>query len=170
MSADTPSQVASAGAPARPAEARKFFEVYKRGQGYYTRWGTVIGGAAIILAGMQFLYNELGAWYRPDVDWTLYVRYGVPILFGVAAGLLLFWVTGSNRRACDFMIATEGEMKKVSWSSRREVIGSTKVVILFMVVMAIVLFVVDIAFMLFFSSIGVLKMPPDAIRNMFRLG
>jgi preprotein translocase subunit SecE len=62
-----------------------------------------------------------------------------------------------NRKSSDFMIATEGEMKKVSWSSRREVIGSTKVVILFTIALACFLFVVDLAFQTLFSAIGVLK-------------
>ena len=55
------------------------------------------------------------------------------------------------------MIATEGEMKKVSWSTKREIIGSTKVVILFTFLMAGLLFLVDSAFQLLFSSIGVLQ-------------
>jgi preprotein translocase subunit SecE len=55
------------------------------------------------------------------------------------------------------MIATEGEMKKVSWSTKNEIIGSTKVVIMFTVLLALVLFVVDLAFQTMFSSIGVLK-------------
>ena len=57
----------------------------------------------------------------------------------------------------DFMIATEGEMKKVNWSTRREIIGSTKVVILFTVLLALLLFVVDLSFQALFSWIGVLK-------------
>ncbi len=55
------------------------------------------------------------------------------------------------------MIATEGEMKKVSWSTRRELLGSTKVVIALTVLMAVLLFVVDLMFQSLFSSIGVLK-------------
>ncbi|MEK7731025.1 MAG: preprotein translocase subunit SecE, partial [Planctomycetota bacterium] len=57
----------------------------------------------------------------------------------------------------DFMIATEGEMKKVSWSSKREIIGSTKVVILFTLLMSLFLFIVDIVFMELFGGMGVLK-------------
>ena len=43
--------------------------------------------------------------------------------------VLTYWVVGVNRKANDFFIATEGEMKKVNWSTRAEVIRSTKVVI-----------------------------------------
>jgi preprotein translocase SecE subunit len=50
-------------------------------------------------------------------------------------------------------------MKKVSWSTRKEVIRSTKVVIFSVIVLGIFLFLADIMFMLFFSSINVLKGP-----------
>ena len=36
----------------------------------------------------------------------------------------------------DFLIATDSEMKKVNWTSRKELIGSTKVVIIFMFLIA----------------------------------
>jgi preprotein translocase subunit SecE len=149
------------------APSRKFFEIYKRGQGYYTRMGTVIGGAVIIAGGMNYLWDQLGVFQDSEQIWTLYLRVGVPLVMGLVFGLLLFWLTGSNRKSCDFLIATEGEMKKVSWSTRREVIGSTKVVILFTVLLAILLFVVDLAFLLFFSSIRVVKVPPEILRRIF---
>ena len=55
------------------------------------------------------------------------------------------------------MIATEGEMKKVNWSTRREILGSTKVVIVSVIILSMILFLVDVAFMGFFILIGVLK-------------
>ena len=61
--------------------------------------------------------------------------------------------------SCDFLIATEGEMKKVNWSTRREIWGSTKVVIVFTLFLAFLLFSVDIVFWSFFSAIDVLKGP-----------
>jgi len=158
-----------AGAPGAGLSTRRFFEIYKRGQGYYTRMGTVIGGAILILAGMNYLWEQLGVFADPNHIWTLYFRAGVPLLFGAALGLFLFWVSGSSRKCCDFLIATEGEMKKVSWSTRREVVGSTKVVILFTLLLAAILFVVDIAFLLFFSSIRVVQVPPEILRRIFGL-
>ncbi len=59
----------------------------------------------------------------------------------------------------DFLIATDGEMKKVNWTSKRELIGSTKVVILFMFAIAIILFVLDLLFNTVFYSIRVLNIP-----------
>ena len=62
-----------------------------------------------------------------------------------------------RRGSSDFLIATEGEMKKVSWSSRKEIIGATKVVIAFTLILAFLLGAVDFLFMTFFRWIGVLK-------------
>jgi preprotein translocase SecE subunit len=62
------------------------------------------------------------------------------------------------------MIATEGEMKKVSWSSRRELIGSTKVVIVFTVAIAALLFVVDVGFVVLFGWLRVLKVVPSLVK------
>ena len=54
------------------------------------------------------------------------------------------------------MIAGEGEMKKVSWSSRKEVVGSTKVVIITTFLMAAVLYAVDWVFATLFAQFGIM--------------
>ena len=59
----------------------------------------------------------------------------------------------------DFLIATDSEMKKVNWTSKQELIGSTKVVIFFMFVIAAVLFLIDILFGYVFYWFTVLKSP-----------
>ena len=43
----------------------------------------------------------------------------------------------------DFLVATDSEMKKVNWTSRKELIGSTEIVIIFMFLIAFFLFAVD---------------------------
>ena len=98
---------------------------------------------------------------RRSAWWTLWLQVGIPLL-AVRWCLVTLLVGGSSTVGLgDFMIATEGEMKKVNWSSRREILGSTKVVILFTVLFAVILFVVDIVFMSFFSGIGVLREAPS---------
>jgi preprotein translocase SecE subunit len=149
-------------ASAAPAEGRSFFEIYKGGQGYYTRMGTAIGGGVLILGGADFLYRQLV--FESNAPWTLWVQVGVPLAAAVALGVLLYWVVGVNRRSCDFMIATEGEMKKVSWSNRRELIGSTKVVIVFSILIAALLFIVDVGFVMLFGWIRVLKVVPSLVK------
>ena len=135
------------GAAAAPAS---MFSVYKPGQGYYTRLGTGIAAGVIAAFGAHWAYGLLTS-YGPAV------QMGIPAVLLALCGLGIWWVCVSGQKTNDFFIATEGEMKKVSWSTRREVIGSTKVVLLFTLMVATLLFVVDILFMLFFSTIGVLE-------------
>ncbi len=138
--------------PPSAAGGPGFFAVYKPGQGYYTRLGTAIGGGAIVVFGAHYVYGQLGR-FSPAVEM------GVPSILLAVLGVVLFWIAGSNRKSNDFFIATEGEMKKVSWSTKKEVIGSTKVVLAFTFMMALFLGVVDAAFMVVFSFVDVLQMP-----------
>lgn len=81
----------------------------------------------------------------------------------VAGGILilgtifLYWYVGIARRPVEFLIASDGEMKKVNWTSYREVKGSTIVVIVATFLIAGILFVVDMGFSYIFSAIGVLE-------------
>ena len=69
-----------------------------------------------------------------------------------------FWLLGRNPRSVDFLIATEGEMKKVNWSTRREIVGSTLVVIGIALVISLFCWIWDFAFSAFFAWIRVLDM------------
>ena len=142
--------------PPPPGGGRGLLTQYKPEQGRATRIGTFAGAGALVAWGAYFLYDQLGI-FEGDEGWRLLVTTGIPILFAVVFGGIVWWLSFSHRKSSDFMIATEGEMKKVSWSSKREVIGSTKVVILFTALMAVFLFVVDLSFQTLFSSIGALK-------------
>lgn len=133
-----------------------FFEQYKKDQGKWTRLGTFVGLAALGAWGALSLYNALQV-YEGDEFWRVIVTTGIPLAFFVVVLGGSWWVSYTNRKSSDFMIATEGEMKKVSWSSRSEIIGSTKVVIFFTIVMAGILFLVDLLFSQVFSLLGVLK-------------
>ncbi|MBS3820407.1 MAG: preprotein translocase subunit SecE [Planctomycetes bacterium] len=73
----------------------------------------------------------------------------------MAVATLVLWLVNRPRTA-DFLIATEGEMKKVSWSSRKEVIGSTKVVIVTTFILAAILFIVDLVFATLFRAMNVM--------------
>ena len=132
------------------------FKQYKPDQGKVTRVGTFVGLGAIIAWGGKFLYDRLAVYEGFEV-WRLLVTTGIPILVLVILGAIAWWIVFAHRGSGDFMIATEGEMKKVSWSSKREVLGSTKVVITFTALLAILLFVVDLIFQRLSSWIGVLK-------------
>jgi len=125
-----------------------FFELYKKGQGRYARIVTFVAGLALGVGGAVVLSDKL-------VYFSPIIQYGVPSLLVAVLGLLLFWMV--NRPAsADFLIATEGEMKKVSWSSRKEIIGSTKVVIVATFMMAAILATVDAGFALLSHWIGLM--------------
>ena len=146
----------SYGAAESGAPSRGFFDIYKPGQGFYTRvWsGVAYGTLALWLA--FFLYEKLSV-IGSGGSTTKYIQVGVAVGTVMTLGLLGYWMLALNRRIGDFLIATEGEMKKVNWTSRKEIIGSTKVVVFVVVVTGVLLFVVDVFFMLFFNAIGILK-------------
>ena len=140
------------------------FEIYKKGQGYWTRLLTMVGGGIIVLAGAYWLFDQpLKGHFASGTD--MIVRSVGAAVFIVLGGFLTFHFSYGRRGTGDFFIATEGEMKKVSWSSRKEIIGSTQVVIFTLLAMGLLLFVVDILFEVFFHLLGVLKRDP--IRTIF---
>lgn len=147
--------MSQAGTIRTEAPHRPFFQIYKRGQGYYTRMGTAVGAGVLALGLADFLYDHLNF----DLAWTpgIWLKNGLPVVLLAACALLIFWIAGVNRRSCDFLIATDGEMKKVNWTSRKEIVAATKVVIVVTLVTATILFLVDYGFMQFFRWIGVLR-------------
>jgi preprotein translocase subunit SecE len=122
----------------------------------WTRRGTFIGAGLLIAWGTKFIYDQLSV-YQGDQWWNVLVTTGVPVAFLIVFGTLAWRLSFSGRKTGDFMIATEGEMKKVSWSTRKEVVGSTIVVIAFTVLLAGLLFLVDLVFQSLFRWINVLK-------------
>lgn len=87
----------------------------------------------------------------------LYLQAGMVAVVLLVGMWLIYRLTARSPRAVEFLIATDGEMKKVNWSTRREVIGSTWVVIVACVLIAGFLYVVDQAFAAIFDAVGVLE-------------
>ncbi len=127
------------------------FEIYKRGQGKYTRLCSGFGAAIIVGLGCFQLYVKL-----EPISWVggrraaLWIATMVPVGLFIILGLLVFWLINKPTVA-DFMIAAEGEMKKVSWSSRREIAVSTFIVIVVVILVAMLLGVTDLSFRMFFD-------------------
>ena len=150
----------------RPAGSRGpgYFAIYKKGQGYWTRMGTAIAAALLGVLTAYHLYAWLPALIHlgssPEAQArSRHIALIVATAFLVGFAGLVWWVTNKPTNV-DFLIATDSEMKKVNWTSRKELIGSTKVVIVFMFLIAIFLFVVDVLFGYLFYVIGVLKNSP----------
>ena len=140
-----------------------FFDIYKPTQGYHTRVGTAFGFGAMVCWGAYALYEKL------ELLESRTLQVFIPVGVILALGLVGYWVIALNRTVCDFFIATEGEMKKVNWTSRKEIIGSTKVVIFLVVALSAMLFLVDLFFMTVFGAAGVLKGATlvDVLRELF---
>ncbi len=126
------------------------FNIYKRGQGKYTRLCSAFAVAIIAGLGCLQLYKKLEA-----VEWglsrkaALWVATMVPAGLFVVFALLISWLI-NKASVADFMIAAEGEMKKVSWSSKQEIAVSTFIVIVFVIMMASLLGTTDLGFRTFF--------------------
>ena len=121
------------------------FTIYKRGQGKHTRLCSAFAAAIITGLGCLQLYKTLQA-----TDLGLWVETMVPAGLFVVLALFISWLMNKPSIA-DFMIAAEGEMKKVSWSSKQEIAVSTFIVIIVVVIMAVLLGATDLTFRTFFT-------------------
>ncbi|MGN6626204.1 MAG: preprotein translocase subunit SecE [Tepidisphaeraceae bacterium] len=128
-----------------------FLTIYKYGQGYWTRMGTAIGALLIIVVLGVFTYQQSGTFTQNKS-----VIAGITAVVSLA-GVLVAWVLMNKPQNAEFLIATDVEMKKVSWGTREELIGSTRVVILFLFMLVAILFAIDVITGLIFQSIGLLK-------------
>ena len=120
--------------------------IYKRGQGYHTRLWSALSVFLIVAIGCYRLYQKL---YSPENIWVCTV---VPGALCAGLAFLIFWLVNKSSVA-DFMISAEGEVKKVSWSSRREITVSTFIVIVVVALMAVLLWITDLSFQTFFMWI-----------------
>ena len=130
-------------------------KIYKKGQGSYTRLTT----AAVVLVlsawGCWKLYLNLYAMDIVNANVKMWVQSVVPLaVFGIVA-FIVYWLVNKVMIA-DFMISAEGEVKKVNWSSRQELIVSTYIVVIVVIFTAFFLGMVDIIFQMLFRAIGLL--------------
>jgi len=126
--------------------------IHKPGQGYWTRMMSAIGFGTIVLAGVAWLWGRFTVWFPQD---TIYWQSGMAVAIILGFGSVL-WYLLNKPNIVEFMIATEAEMKKVNWPSKREIYGSTVVVIGGTLFIAAVLTVIDIVFGYGFTQIGIL--------------
>jgi preprotein translocase SecE subunit len=135
---------------------RKFrdrFQWFKPGQGRWVRlgaFGTI--GALAAFGGLAFYKLPSTAslwwadlWQQPVFGKVIAVK---PVLFPALAlfGTLLFvaFLLLNREKWGDFLIETEGELRKVSWPPRKEYVGSAFVVVIVMAVISVFLHFVDL--------------------------
>jgi preprotein translocase SecE subunit len=88
-----------------------------------------------------------------------HVAYTLPVILA-ALTLWFAWRLVNVPAFADFLIATEAELNKVSWTTRRRLIQDTIVVLTTVILMAVALFVADFVWSKLLTGIGVLQPPP----------
>lgn len=128
-------------------------KAYKRTQGMRVRRGTILGVLALAACGIYTLLVRnafVGDWELelPFLDdWSVSLLPHQlemwPVILGLAA-LWVAWRVVNFPTFADFLIATEAEMNKVSWTTRHRLIQDTIVVLTTVVLMTLFLLVVDV--------------------------
>jgi len=122
--------------------------IYHKEQAYISR---LIAGAVVVCTG-AFAYLEmstsrlLGGAAFPERLQVL----GFPDNWGQVVGLLFLlgavvggYVLLNRPRVVDFLSSVETELRKVSWPTRQQVVGSAAVVIITMLALGTYLFLID---------------------------
>lgn len=146
---------------------------YKASQGQRVRRLTMLALLILAAAGVySMIANDtlatVGDWvlripFTEDFGWIKLellpdVRLTLPLLLAVGALWLSFRVVNLPVFA-DFLIATEAEMNKVSWTTRKRLVQDTIVVLVTVFLMTLFLFTVDQLWARALSAIGVLNIP-----------
>jgi preprotein translocase SecE subunit len=127
----------------------------KPGQGRWSRLAAYVGFGVIALFAAVALHRlpSLGSkWYLGEKGLASVGFLGTdfalrPVFFPATAlflgSMLAFHVFVNRPKAAEFLVETQGEMKRVSWPTRREWIGSTIVVLVLVAILSMFLFGVD---------------------------
>ena len=79
------------------------------------------------------------------------------LAFGISTGYR--FIDSKTHAFIDLLIETEGELQKVSWPTKDDLVNSTSVVLVSVVVIGVFLWVVDVLLSAAMSSAGVLPTP-----------
>lgn len=151
-----------------------FFGVYRKGQGLYSR--IAVGAALGILAlfASVSLYDVLidlpniaESAKIPLIDigltWGLICSFALFIFLGFLISVFVAGLaTGvkpldnGGKKTVEFLIDTQGELQKVSWPTKYELVGSTAVVLVSVIVIGIFVLGVDWFVSIIMEYIGVL--------------
>jgi len=152
---------------------------YKRSQGQRVRRGTIVGILALAGCGVFTMATRDTLRSAASPDWTItipftgekavsaagkaivvgaktitilpHLQFTLPILVAAASLWIAYRIVNFPPFA-DFLIATEAELNKVSWTTRRRLVQDTIVVLTTMLLMTVFLFFVDILWVKLMSS------------------
>jgi len=164
------------------------------------RWATIIAAVVLVFCGIVTLINHeslrtgsgwriakpfaTDVWAEATDPWVVtapfgtskyvfmyYITLTLPALMLVAA-FWFSWRLVNWPTFADFLIATEAEMNKVSWTTRKRLYQDTVVVLATVVLLTVFLFVIDILWIWILTSplVDVLKHDPQAARTKNQAG
>lgn len=87
----------------------------------------------------------------------IYVQAGAASLVLVIGAFVIFRYVALKAGSVEFLIATDAEMKKVNWSTRKMVLDSTWVVVGACVLLVTILFLLDVGLSRLFHALDVLQ-------------
>src|SRR5262249_33531251 len=88
------------------------------------------------------------------------VRFVMPLLLGAVA-LWFSWRLVNLPSSADFVIATEAELNKVSWTPRRRLVQDTIVVLVTTLLITFFLLFADLIWSQLLTKVGVLRAPKE---------
>jgi preprotein translocase subunit SecE len=124
---------------------------YKPSQGWHARLWTGLGLGVLIAAGLYQLDAT-----QLQGETTTPARFGLLAILAAVLGWLVFRTIQFPPFA-DFLVATEAEMNKVSWTTKAELKRATVVVLTTVFLMALYLFGVDWLWSTILQAIGILR-------------
>jgi len=111
---------------------------------------------ALRTQGGQVLAISGGGVRGVPVVQRIYVQGAFVVATVLIGAMAIVYFVAMKKGSVDFLIATDGEMRKVNWSTRKDIINSTWVVIGASLLLGVYLFGFDTIFASFFRAIGVL--------------
>jgi len=158
------------------AEEQGWFSMtsYKASQGMRIRRGTILCVLILVGCGIYTMLARGSLRTAAGTGWTVSIpftgaakltiladlQFTLPLLLA-AFGLWLAYRIVNYPAFADFLIATEAEMNKVSWVTRRRLYQDTIVVLTTVLLLTFFMFIVDIAWVRFLGAkwIHVLQLP-----------
>ncbi len=129
--------------------------VYKPSQGYWTRTMTAIVAGVLAVSTGAWVWQKLAV-FEFSFD-AIYAQAAGAAISILVVGLVVYWLVGRKHSSVEFLIATDSEMKKVNWSTRREITGQTWVVVGVSFIIAMILFFTDLFFAYIARSTNIIQ-------------
>lgn len=120
--------------------------VYKKGQGTAARG---VAGVVAVVVGLWAAHQTWATFHNA----LMWIRVLVTGLVAMGFGGVPLYLVLRHHRVVDLLIETQQEMRKVAWSTRAEVVGSTIVVIVTVALLALFILGMDLVIWFLFRQV-----------------